>query len=733
MDVFEISSAVGGTTFFLWTMRVEEELGRPFFIDLEMLSEKADVAAEKILGTSLEVAVTKPDNSKRYFHGLVSRFSYLGKRGRYHRYQVHVRPWLWFLTRTTDCRIFQNLTVPDILEKVFRDKNGFSDFKRSLSGTYRTWDYCVQYRESDFDFVSRLMEQEGIYYYFEHAAGKHTLVMADSPGAHTKIPGNELPYRGGGDGRVGQDHLHTWNRWQEVQTATYVLQDYDFTKPNANLETRSQVTRQHALASFARYDYPGEYVVTGEGTAYAKARIEEQQSQHLRATAEGSSYDIAAGFKFNLVDFPRDSENGEYLCLKATYDIASGGIEQLSPDAQNRFDVIIEVGDAAQAFRARQTTPKPIIAGPQTAVVVGKEGEEIWTDEYGRVKVQFHWDREGKKNENSSCWVRVAQVWAGKTWGAIHVPRIGQEVVVEFLEGDPDRPLVTGRVYNKDQSVPYTLPDNATQSGIKSRSSKEGSGENFNELRFEDKKGEEQVYFHAEKNFDRVVENNDTLKVGFLKKDKGDQTIEIFNNQKTVIGNAESSDGSQTIDVWKNRTEQVLTGNELVTIAQGNRGIIVSKGSDTHTISEGNRTCEITKGNDKLDIPTGQRDTTIKGNDTTTITTGNRDTKIDTGNDTLTIATGNRETKIDTGNDTLTIASGNLTIDISAGKCAITAAQSIELVVGGSSIKIEPAKISLKSAEISIVGDAKVDVQSATTSVKGSAMVEIQGGLVKIN
>lgn len=717
MSVHEITTAVSGVTFFFWRMHVREELGRPFQMDLEMFCEKADVAADKVLGTAVSISITKPDGGKRHFHGLVSRFAYAGNRGRYQVYRLTLRPWLWFLTRTSDCRIFQQMTVPDIIEKVFRDKNGFTDFKRSLSGTYKTWDYCVQYRESDFAFVSRLMEQEGIYYFFEHTADKHTLVFADAPSAHSLIASDsgELPYRGGGDGRIGQDHIHDWIRYQEVQTATYVTQDYDFVKPKANLEVRSQVTRQHALASYEAYDYPGEYTETADGTPWVKARIEELQAEHLRGTGIGTSYDAAAGKKFKLVDFPRAAENAEYLVVAGDYQIESGEVEQFSGDSQNKFDVKLEVIEATQAFRAKRITPRPIVSGPQTAVVVGKEGEEIWTDKYGRVKVQFFWDREGKKDENSSCWIRVSQVWAGKTWGAMHIPRIGQEVIVEFLEGDPDRPIITGRVYNNDEMPPYALPDNATQSGIKSRSSKEGTAENFNELRFEDKKGEEQVYFHAEKNFDRVVENNDTLKVGFIKKDKGDQKIEIHNNQTTIIGNSESEDGSQTIEVWKNRTETVKEGNETITVAKGNRVVTISKGNETLTVSEGNRETTVAKGNDVHKVDTGNREVTVKTDDK------------------LTVTTGNREATISTGNDTLTVTSGNLTIKVAAGKVEMEAAMSIELKVGASSIKIEPAKITLKSAEIAVTGDAKVAVAAAMVDVNGSAMTKIAGGIVKIN
>jgi type VI secretion system secreted protein VgrG len=717
MPVHEITAADAAAKFQLWKMQVDDELGRPFNIELEMLSEKGDVTADKLLGTSLTTTITKPDGGKRHFNGLISRFAYAGRRGRYHVYVVTLRPWLWFLTRTSDCRIFQQMTVPDILEDVFRKKNGFTDFRRSLSGTYRKWEYCVQYRETDFEFVSRLMEQEGIYFFFEHVQGKHTLVMADAPSAHSAMPGGaELPYRGGGDGRVGQDHIQQWLRRHEVQSGAYVLQDYDFTKPNASLEARSRASRSHAHANLEQYDYPGEYTETADGTNYAKARLDELQALHHRAEGFGVSHDLAVGTKFKLVDFPRDAENGEYLCVKAHLDVESGEIENFAADAENKFDARFEAIEAKQHFRTLRTTRKPVIPGPQTAVVVGKEGEEIWTDQYGRVKVQFFWDREGKKDEKSSCWVRVAQVWAGKNWGAMHVPRIGQEVIVEFLEGDPDRPIITGRVYNNDQTVPYTLPENATQSGLKSRSSKEGTKDTFNELRFEDKKGEEQVYFHAEKNFDRVVENNDTTKVGFEKKDKGNQTIEIFNNQKLVVGCKDAEDGSQTIEVWKNRTENVKEGDETVTIEKGNRAITVSKGNDTHTVTEGNREVTVSKGND-----------------THTVSTGNRVVEVKQGNDTHTISTGNREVTVSKGHDKLTVSVGNLTIDVSAGKCSISAAQAIELTCGASSIKITPSSIALAAPEISIKGDAKVAVSGAMTQVSAQGIAQIQGALVKIN
>lgn len=278
-----------------------------------------------------------------------------------------------------------------------------------------------------------------------------------------------------------------------------------------------------------------------------------------------------------------------------------------------------------QQFRTPVTTPRPIIAGPQTAKVVGKNGEEIWTDNLGRVKVQFPWDREGTSNENSSCWIRVAQIWSGKSWGAMFIPRIGQEVVVEFLEGDPDRPLITGRVYNTDQVVPYTLPDQAATSGIKTRSTPSGTAETYNELRFVDKKNEELVYFHAEKDFERVVENNDTLKVGFIKKDKGDQTVDVFNNQTIHVGTQESSDGSQTIEIWKDQTEIIKTGNRTTKIEQGNDSLTISAGNQSISIPSG--TCTIDAGQ-KITLQVGGSSIVIDGS---SITLKSTNIKIEAG------------------------------------------------------------------------------------------------------
>ncbi len=540
-------------------MSVHEELGRLFEYSLELLSEDSEIKLEDVLGQPMTIKLELPDGSFRYFNGFVTRFSLTGSHGKYITYRALLRPWFWFLTRKSDCRIFQKKTVPDIIKQVFRD-NGFSDFEESLSGAYREWDFCVQYRETDFNFVSRLMEQEGIYYYFKHLDGKHTLVLSDSVSSHDTFPGYaDIPYKPvGSTSHDTEDHIATWALTKAVQTGAYSLRDFDFEKPRASLETKSTVTRNHQYSEFEFYDYPGEYVESSDGDNYVSTRIQELQAQHERVEASANARGVATGYLFNLTEFPRADQMREYLIVSVTYEMSIGGYESGSNERDTircNFTAI----DSKQPFRTQRITPKPSIQGPQTAIVVGKSGEEIWTDNFGRVKVKFHWDRTETANENSSCWVRVANIWAGKKWGGIHIPRMGQEVIIEFLEGDPDRPIITGRVYNADNMPPYDLPANATQSGIKSRSSKGGSPDNFNEIRFEDKKGEEQVYIHAEKNQDNIVENDETTSVGHDRtEDVGhDETITIGSNRSVTIG----SNKTETIAI--NKAETIGVAKEL--------------------------------------------------------------------------------------------------------------------------------------------------------------------------
>ena len=460
-----ITTPLGEDTLVVKQFTAYEAMGRLFEYQLELLSEDHNIAINEILGQNVSLTLQLEDERDRYFNGFVTRFAQVGQVGRHALYQATLRPWLWFLTRSSDCRIFQETSVPDIIKTVFRDF-GFSDFEDRLSASYRTWDYCVQYRESAFDFVSRLMEHEGIYYYFRHEEGKHILVLADAYGAHEQFEGYEtLPYfPETEDGVREQEHVYGWALAQEIQATTYTLDDYDFERPRTDLLARSTIGRQHAYSEYEVFDYPGKYTVNGDGDQRVRVGIEGLQSQFERADGHANARGLMAGGLFTLAQFPREDQNKEYLVLSSTIHVQAGGYEGGEGDQAFSFHCRFNVCDAQQPFRSARSTPKPVVQGPQTAVVVGPSGEPMWTDQYGRVKVQFHWDRYGGADENSSCWVRVSQMWAGRNWGAMHMPHIGQEVIVSFLEGDPDRPIITGRVYNADNMPPESLPDQQTKS-----------------------------------------------------------------------------------------------------------------------------------------------------------------------------------------------------------------------------------------------------------------------------
>lgn len=527
----QVNCPLGPDVLLLNSMGGGEELGRLFDYQLQLTSSDANIDLNQLLGKPMGLGVQLDDGSQRYFHGIVARCSQNVDSGQFASYQVTLRPWLWLLSRTSDCRIFQHLSIPQIIKQVFRDL-GFSDFEDALSRPYREWEYCVQYRETSFDFVSRLMEQEGIYYFFRHEKDRHVLVLADAYGAHSSVPGYaSVPYYPRDEQQRERDHIFDWHLAQEVQPGSLELNDYDFQRPSARIDVRSAMPRPHSAGDYPLYDYPGTYVQSSDGEHYAQTRIEALQSLHERIELSGNARGLGVGNLFNLTGFSRQDQNREYLIVGIHYCVVQESLETGGSGGSAQFESHLTCIDAQQSFRPLAKTQRPIVQGPQTARVVGPAGEEIWTDQYGRVKVHFHWDRHDQSNENSSCWIRVSQAWAGKNWGSMQIPRIGQEVIVSFLEGDPDRPIITGRVYNAEQTVPYDLPANATQSGMKSRSSKGGSPANFNEIRMEDKKGAEQLYIHAERNQDIVVEVNESHSVG------NDRNKSIGHDEYVTVGN----------------------------------------------------------------------------------------------------------------------------------------------------------------------------------------------------
>jgi type VI secretion system secreted protein VgrG len=521
--LLNLKTPLGADVLELTAFSGSEEMSRLFRFELVMISDNGAITADQIVGKNVTFDVKLPDDSPRHFNGFVSRF-YAGDADRKGRrnYRAEVVPWLWFLTLAANCRIFQNMSVKEIIEKIFQDL-GFSDFQTSqIKGNHPKREYCVQYHETDFNFVSRLMEEEGIFYFFKHEDGKHTLVMADQTGAYADCKEKEVDYPRDAGSRDVKDHLTSWEHRYEFQTGKWAQTDYNFIdqparseKPPANLLMTKQTTKV-SLSDFKKYeiyDYPGDYEKKDQGDALTKIRMEESETTYDTVDAAGKCRTFTIGGKFKVKKHRASDEEGKsyvitYLEHSATEPGAYETGELFGEDYFNSFTCIPD----SVTFRPARITPKPTIVGSQTAVVVGPSGEEIWPDKYGRVKVQFYWDREGKRDDKTSCFIRCAQSSAGKGWGSMFIPRIGQEVVVSYLEGDPDRPLVTGVVYNAEQMPPYTLPDEKTKSYIKTNTSKGGEG--YNELRFEDKKGSEQIFVHGQKDMDVRVINDSRENIG---------------------------------------------------------------------------------------------------------------------------------------------------------------------------------------------------------------------------
>ena len=733
-----------------------ERMARVFEYEIFALSKANDLAFDKMLGEHATLAIELPDDKVRYLDGIVVEFGLVGMVGNDFQYRLLVRPWTWMLSRTTDCRIFQELSVPDILESVFAE-HGAIDFELDLAGSFAPRNYCVQYRETDLDFVSRLMEEEGIYTFFRHEKGKHTLIVTNFVGAHPSV-GTVRFLPQDRAARAGEEYIREWRVTRAVVPAAAALNDYNFETPSTDLKVSRKRELAYTGGHHEIYDYPGEYRVSGDGDALASVRLEELQAALETIGGVANARVLACGAIFSLASFIRVDQNRDYMVVetrtRAVNNAYESGATEEGIDYACQFTLV--PGDTP--WRPERSTPRPIVKGPQTAVVVGPVGEEIFVDEYGRVKVQFFWDRNGRSDDKSSCWIRVSQMWAGNQWGWVTHPRIGQEVIVDFLEGNPDDPIVTGRVYNAAQMPPYELPANKTQSGIKSHSSLKGSPANFNEFRFEDKKGSEQVFLHAEKNQDIEVENDETHWVGHDRKKtidndetvlvKHDRTETVDNNETiTVHGmRTETVDGNETITIHQNRTETVDV-NETISIG-GSRTITVSKNETatvalmrTHTVGINEAITvgaaqEITVGAAQT-ISVGavqaitvgaNQSTTVGGNQSNSIGGARsiqvgKDQKVSVGGgETVSIAKdqgltvgGGRSASI--GKDDALKVAKNLTID---------AGDSVTIKTGSASITMKKdGTIVIKGKDITIEGSGKINVKaSSDVVVKGSKILQ---------
>ena len=735
-------------------------------IELNLYSPKPDLLAEDVLGKPALVTAALGEGPERHFGGIVTRFGIGAPQGRMHGYQASLRPWLWFLTRTTDCRIFQDQSVPDIVSAVFGDHGGIARYRLHLFRSYRPRGYCVQYRETDFNFVARLLEEEGIYWYFEHSAAGPELVLVDDVGALAPIAGGAtLPFYGvSGQVPPGVEHINTWTFSREVQSGKVALTSYDFERPSTSLAVDATLTRSHSLADLEQFDFQGDYTQRADGQQLSENRIDEIASHHESLAGATNAQGMCAGGLFNLARHPREDQNTQFLCLSTR---TSAQVQaQESGETEGDWRCSFSAMPANQIFRPPRRMPKPFVQGPQTAVVVGPAGEEIYTDKYGRVKLQFHWDRYGQKNEKSSCWVRVSSPWAGKSFGFMQVPRIGQEVVVDFLEGDPDQPIITGRVYNAEQMPPWELPANMTQSGVLSRSSKGGAYGNANALRFEDKKGAEQLWLHAEKDQLTEVEHDEDKWVGNDRRKtvdhdettqvKHDRTETVGNNETITIGvdRREQVGKNETIAIGVNRTETV-GANENIAIG-ANRSITVGA-SETATVALQrthmvgiNETIaigaaqEIAIGAAQVvavgaaqSITVGVNQSTSVGVNQSTDVGANQSSKV--GANQSTDVGANQSTKV--GADRTIKVAGGQSSDIGKVRNAkigdddnlkigknwvIDAGDSVTIKTGSASITMKKdGTIQIKGKDISIDGSGKINVKaSSDVVIKGSKVLQ---------
>jgi type VI secretion system secreted protein VgrG len=668
-QLVSIETPLGRDTLLLSGFKGHEAISRLFTFHLELVSENHNVPFESIVGENVTLSVLSSDGSECFFNGILSHFSQ-GRGGGeeesssdtlFSHYTAEMVPWLWMLTQTSDSRIFQNKSVPDIIEQIFSEY-GYTDYALRLSGSYDPQEYCVQYRETDFNFISRLMEDWGIYYFFEHEPGKHTLVIVDASDENKPCPGQETArYQVSGGGWDEEDVITSLEVQKRITPAKYTLTDYNFEIPNANLKI--EVPAQIKLGPGEReiYDYPGSYSKRALGDQLTSLRMQEQEAQVTQIEGTSDCRPFKSGFRFRLRDFyRRDMNNKEYLITDVDHEFHQGGFHAGAPEGaggsepsySNRFGCIpFEV-----PFRPERKTEKPFVRGTQTAIVTGPAGEEIYTEEHSRVKVQFHWDREGKRDENSSCWIRVSQPWAGAGWGSISIPRIGQEVIVDFLEGDPDRPIITGRVYHGQNRPPYGLPAGGVVSGLKSNSTPGGGG--YNEMSMNDTKGEEKITIHAQYDMNTTVEHD----------------------QSTVV-----KSGNRTLSVESGTHTETIQGDSSLSVLSGSRPVSVTGGDYSAVAS------------DAIKLHGESAGVSIRGDAQGVAVTGTGDGVSISGEGGTGVSVSGTPNIEANGSTQITITSPLVEIGDNLIKIE---GQAIELSAGGSIIKIGPGGITISSPAI---------------------------------
>jgi len=699
MNPITVTTPLGADVFLLTSLSGHEGISQLFSFEVDMIADRQqEVAFDKLLGQKFTITLNLPNEKKRYFSGICSRFSQGSRDEAYTSYRAEVVPQFWLLSRKAESRIFQHLNVPDILEKVLTGL----EVKYELQGTFYPRDFCVQYRETDFNFASRLMEEEGIYYFFKHTSDGHQMVVANTPQSHPVMPvQSKIIFEEVWEGARDDLRVFGWNKTQEIRPGKFTLWDHCFELPHKHLEAEEPISESAQAGQVSHklrvannnleiYDYPGAYAQRFDGVdkgggdkpddlqkifednkRTVKIRMGEDPATAVQIQGTSNCRNFVSGHHFSLerhfnADGPYLLTSVEHVAhLEGNY--RSGATSAF--EYRNRFTCIPQ----AVPFRPPRVTSKPVVKGTQSAVVVGPAGEEIFTDKYGRVKVQFHWDREGKNDADSSCWIRVGQPWAGKRWGTFFWPRIGQEVIVDFLEGDPDQPIILTSVYNADQMPPYLgkSPDPKHEndnklSGVKTNTTKGGAG--FNELRMDDTKGKEQVFIHAERNMDVRVKN--------------DSMERIVNNRHLIVG-AESG-GGKTGD----QRERVFQDKHLhvhrhhVEHIGGNMELLVGGGS-----ADGGNV-DISIRGDKTETIAGQNDFRI---------IKNRKEKID-GSTSLSVGM-NQNEKI----GMIHAMEAGMTIHLKGGlSVVIEAGVQLTLKVGGNFVDISPAGVCIQGTMVMI-------------------------------
>jgi type VI secretion system secreted protein VgrG len=564
--LFKIDTPLGTDVLLLRGFQGSEGISRLFRFQLDLLSQNASIAFSDIIGKNVTISLLQPDGSYRYINGIINRFAQHATEEQFTAYTAEMVPWLWLLTRDADCHGFVNKGIPDIIEAVFNDL-GFNDFENKLQNSYPTRDYCVQYRESSFNFVSRLMEQYGIFYFFKHEEHRHTLVLADSPTSHDTCPGRSEIIYGTIAGGPHEDLITSWQLEQELRPGKYSQHDYNFKTSSANLmATEPTMYDVGGNTKYEVYDYPGEHLTQDAGQGLAKIRMQEIEAGYLLASGTSTCRMFISGYKFTLQAHPSSSMNKDYVLTEIQHHGVTDAFRTSGSAKGESYSNAFTCIPESIPFRPARVTVRPHVHSLASAVVIGPSGDEINTDENGRIQVMFQWDQH--RHATGTAWCRVSQVWAGKNWGAIFLPRIGQEVWVDFEEGDPDHPIIVGCVYNAQQMPPCTLPGKQNISGFRSRSTKGGGEHDSNVLTFDDTMGSEVFYMRAQKDMAVRVENN--------------EDHHVYKDQN--------------ITVQENRTVEVQLGNEKVTIDMGNRNVKICSGNDSLEIQTGNQSTYLDLG-----------------------------------------------------------------------------------------------------------------------------------------